>query len=96
MGQGIDARALQINPGAADETGIFIAFGGVAYQIRRLVHDKQVCILVDDVEQRMQIGTNAGRLRTLADEWRFPAQIFLRCAPGFGGTQDVIHLLPVQ
>ena len=51
---GLAPRACQINPGAADETGIFVALGGMADEVGGLVDDEQIGVLMDDGEQFFQ------------------------------------------
>ena len=46
------AGAMQIKPGAADEAGKFIPFGGMADKPGRFVHHQQVGVLVKDVEHK--------------------------------------------
>ena len=47
---------IQVEAGAADEAGVFVAFGGMADEVGRLVNDEQVGVLVDDGEQFFQTG----------------------------------------
>jgi len=65
---------LQINPGAADEAGILVAFGGMADEVGGFVNDEQVGVLVDDVEQFFQVQKlNHGRTR-LDTDFHFDCQ----------------------
>ena len=45
---------FQIDPGAADEAGIFVALGRVADEVGRLVDDEEVGVFVDDGKQFFQ------------------------------------------
>ena len=45
---------VEIYPGAADEAGIFVAFGRMADEVGRLMDNENVGILVDDGEQIFQ------------------------------------------
>jgi hypothetical protein len=52
----VEGCRLQIEAGAADEAGKFIAFGGMTNQSRRFVDGQQVSVFVDDVEQFVQLS----------------------------------------
>ncbi len=43
-----------MDAGAADEAGIFVAFGGVADEVGGFVNDEEVGVFVDDGEQFFQ------------------------------------------
>ena len=49
---------LEINPGAADETGIFVALRRMTHKVGGLVDDEQVGVLVDDGEKLFQVVDN--------------------------------------
>ena len=46
----------EMQPDAADQAGIFVAFGRMTDKVRRFVDDQQVNVLVDDVEKLVQVG----------------------------------------
>lgn len=43
-------RLPQVQPDAADQTGVGVRLGGMAHQSRRFVHDQQLAILKNNVE----------------------------------------------
>jgi len=49
----VPGSRLQINSRPADEAGIFVAFRWMTNEVRRLMDDEQMGVLVKDVKQRL-------------------------------------------